>query len=107
LPEPGPPHTSVGRPCGNPPYVTSSSPLIPVGDFFTCLSCSLPEIFLVEAFAISLIVDLKVGASHLTNSSSVPSRMFRGLQSLRGLGKPLILNGFQAFVFNINNDEVY
>src|SRR6185312_633012 len=33
LPQPAPPHTSVGRPFGNPPSVISSRPLIPVGDF--------------------------------------------------------------------------
>ena len=30
---PGPPDTSVGRPCGRPPLVMSSSPGIPVGAF--------------------------------------------------------------------------
>jgi hypothetical protein len=30
LPHPAGPHTSVGRPCGSPPPVTSSSPLMPV-----------------------------------------------------------------------------
>src|SRR4051812_37913272 len=31
LPQPGPPHTSVGRPRGKPPPVTSSRPWMPVG----------------------------------------------------------------------------
>jgi hypothetical protein len=31
LPHPGPPHTRVGRPAGNPPPVISSNPEIPVG----------------------------------------------------------------------------
>src|SRR6188768_4124871 len=34
LPDPGPPDTSVGRPCGRPPLVMSSSPEIPVGAFW-------------------------------------------------------------------------
>jgi hypothetical protein len=33
FPQPGPPHTIVGRPVGTPPFVTSSNPAIPVGDF--------------------------------------------------------------------------
>src|SRR5947209_474920 len=33
LPQPAAPHTSVGRPRGKPPSVTSSSPWIPVGVF--------------------------------------------------------------------------
>src|SRR5258706_10409028 len=32
FPQPGPPHTMVGRPLGNPPFVTSSNPAIPVRD---------------------------------------------------------------------------
>src|SRR5271169_2560263 len=31
LPQPAPPHTSVGRPRGNPPPVISSRPWMPVG----------------------------------------------------------------------------
>src|ERR1039458_7233707 len=31
LPQPAPPHTSVGRPRGNPPSVISSRPWMPVG----------------------------------------------------------------------------
>src|SRR3954447_9238161 len=33
FPEPGPPATRVGLPCGSPPCVMSSSPGIPVGAF--------------------------------------------------------------------------
>src|SRR3954468_10649658 len=33
LPQPALPHTSVGRPRGNPPSVTSSRPSMPVGVF--------------------------------------------------------------------------
>ena len=33
LPQPGPPHTRVGRPAGSPPEVISSNPGIPVGTF--------------------------------------------------------------------------
>jgi hypothetical protein len=32
LPQPGPPHISVGLPVGNPPSRISSRPCIPVGD---------------------------------------------------------------------------
>ena len=32
LPQPAAPHSSVGRPRGNPPDVTSSRPVMPVGD---------------------------------------------------------------------------
>src|SRR5450631_4773661 len=36
LPEPGGPHTKLGRPAGNPPPVISSKPTIPVGLFGSC-----------------------------------------------------------------------
>ena len=34
VPDPWPPHTSVGRPCGKPPPVISSRPVMPVADFW-------------------------------------------------------------------------
>ena len=49
LPQPAAPHSSVGRPVGRPPSVTSSRPLIPVGTFgsrvasgFEESGCTLP-----------------------------------------------------------------
>src|ERR1700730_4992839 len=36
FPQPGPPHTMVGRPAGRPPPLISSKPAIPLGAFFSC-----------------------------------------------------------------------
>jgi hypothetical protein len=40
LPEPAAPVTSVGRPCGSPPWVISSKPVIPVGTLASDLGAS-------------------------------------------------------------------
>src|SRR4051812_27439959 len=37
LPQPGPPHTKLGRPFGSPPDVSSSNPRMPVGLFFSAV----------------------------------------------------------------------
>ena len=46
LPQPGPPHTSVGRPFGSPPPVISSRPSIPVGAFGSARAAVCGSIFI-------------------------------------------------------------
>src|SRR6266404_5057267 len=57
LPQPGPPHTIVGRPLGTPPFVTSSKPAIPVGDFSNL-------VILWGAFPFRFLLMVYVGQYH-------------------------------------------